>query len=124
MISNIPRTLLIIMILAALLAWGGLLLYTYFVAPVGVSAILVSLCLLSAGLFCTLTPLIYLVSYLILARRNTQPRLAQAARQAVLISAWIILNLFLRLLHSWSPFTAAISFGIIIVIEFLALGRH
>ena len=117
------RTLLIIMVLVALLAWGGLLLYTYFVAPVGVPAILVSFCLLGVGLLCAFIPLIYFISHLILTARNSRPRLAHASRQAALISAWIIFNLLLRLLHSWSIFTAVVSFGIIIVVEFLALGR-
>jgi hypothetical protein len=118
------RTLLIIMILGALLAWGGLLLFTRFVAPSGVPSFLGFFSLLGAGLLCIFTPLIYLVARLILAARNSRPTLGQATRQAGLISAWIIFNLLLRLLHSWSIFTAIVSFGIIVVLEFLALGRN
>lgn len=118
------RTLLIVMVLVALLAWGGLLVFTRFIAPGSVPSFLAFFSLLGAGLFCAFTPLIYLVARPILAARNSRPTLGQAARQAGLISAWLIFNLLLRLLHSWSIFTAIISFGIILVIELLALGRH
>jgi hypothetical protein len=105
----------------ALLAWGGLLLFTRFIAPTGVPSFLGFFSLLGAGLLCTFTPLIYLVARLILAARSSRPTLGQSTRQAGLISAWIIFNLLLRLQHSWSIFTAIVSFGIIVVIEFLAL---
>src|SRR5579883_905822 len=118
------RTLLILMILGALLAWGGLLLFTRFIAPSGVPSFLGFFSLLGASLLCTFIPLIYLVALLILATRSSRPTLGQSTRQAGLISAWIIFNLLLRLLHSWSIFTAIVSFGIIVVIEFLALGRN
>jgi hypothetical protein len=89
-----------------------------------VSSFLGFFVLLGVALLCTFAPLIYLISRLILRRRVTRPlRISQVTRQTVLISAWIIFNLLLRLLHSWSIFTAVVSFGIIMVIEFLALGR-
>lgn len=111
------RELLIIMLIVALLAWGSLLLFTRYIAPQSVPSFLAFFALLGVALLCTLTPLIYLIT------RATRPRLGRATRQAGLISAWIIFNLLLRLLHSWSIFTAVVSFGIIVVIEFLALGR-
>ena len=46
-----------------------------------------------------------------------------ALRQGALLSLWIVLNLLLRALHSWSIFVAVVSFGIILVIEVLSLGR-
>ena len=111
------RGLLIGMLIVALLAWGGLLLFTRYIAPQSVPSFLAFFALLSVALLCTLTPLTYLIT------RAMRPRLGRATRQGGLISAWIIFNLLLRLLHSWSIFTAVISFGIIVVIEFLALGR-
>lgn len=117
------RALLITLMLLALSAWGGLLLFTHFIAPDSLLAFLGFFCLLATGLLATCIPLIYAVARPILAMRNTRPRLGQITRQASLISAWIIFNLLLRLLHSWSIFTAVISFGIIVVIEFLALSK-
>jgi heme exporter protein D len=118
------RTLLITLVLLALPAWGGLLLFTRLIAPGGVLAFLGFFCLLGIGLLSTLIPLIYLVAHSILVARSARPRLSQVTRQASLISIWIVFNLLLRLLHSWSIFTAMVSFGIIVVIEFLALGRN
>jgi hypothetical protein len=115
------RAFLIVLTIAALLAWGGLLLFTLLVPPQGWLALLVVFVLLGLALLCTLTPLIYLVTRAILARRLYRPTLIQVVREAALISAWVIFNLLLRVLYSWSLFTAIISFGIIVVIEILAL---
>jgi hypothetical protein len=117
------RALLIGICIIALLAWGGLLLFTRFIAPQSVPSFLGFFALLSVALLCTLILLISLITRSLLIGRTTRLRLSQATRQAALISAWIIFNLLLRLLHSWSIFTAVVSFGIIVVIEFLALGR-
>jgi hypothetical protein len=115
------RAFLIVLTITALLAWGGLLLFTLLVPPQGWLALLVVFVLLGLALLCTLTPLIYLVTRAILARRLYRPTLIQVVREAALISAWVIFNLLLRVLYSWSLFTAIISFGIIVVIEILAL---
>jgi hypothetical protein len=116
--------LLTTLLLLVLPAWGGLLLFTRLIAPGSVLAFLGFFSLLGSGLLSTLIPLIYLIARIILAARSAQPQLSQVTRQASLISIWIMFNLLLRLLHSWSIFTAVVSFGIIVVIEFLALGRH
>lgn len=118
------RALLCTLALLALPAWGGLLLFTYAIAPRGGLTFLGFFSLLAAGLLSTLIPLIHLVARPIQAARHVRPQLGQVIRQACLISAWIMFNLLLRLLHSWSIFTAAVSFGIIVVIELLALGRN
>src|SRR5258708_28783766 len=117
------HTLLIKMPIAALLAWGVLLLFTRYIAPQSVPALIAFFVLLGVALLCTLAPLIYLIARAMLAGRVTRPSLVQATRQSGLISIWIIFNLLLRVLHSWSLFTAIVSFGIIVVIEILALGR-
>ena len=113
------RTLLILMPVIALVAWGGLLLFTRYVPPQGVWALCIFFVLLGLALFCTLTPLIALGRRIILSSRSSG--LGQAARQSGLISIFIIFNLFLRVLASWSLFTAIVSFGIIVVIEILAM---
>lgn len=118
------RGLLISTGIVALLAWGGLLLFTRFIAPQSVPSFLGFFGLLAIALFCILTLLTYLITRAILIGRATRPHFGQVVRQAILISTWIIFNLLLRLLHSWSIFTAVVSFGIIVVIEFLALGRR
>jgi hypothetical protein len=109
--------------ITALLAWGGLLLFARYIAPQSVPALSAFFALLGVALLCTLAPLIYLLVRAMLAGRVTRPSLVQATRQSGLISIWIIFNLLLRVLHSWSLFTAIVSFGIIVVIEVLALGR-
>lgn len=115
------RTPLITMPITALLAWGGLLLFTRYIAPAGALDFLIFFVLLGLALLCTLAPLLYLVTRAILARRLYRPTMIQVIREAGLISAWVIFNLLLRVLHSWSMFTAIVSFGIIVVTEILAL---
>jgi hypothetical protein len=115
------RAFLIILAITALLAWGGLLLFTRYIAPANALDFLVFFVLLGPALLCTLAPLIYLVTRAILARRLYRPTMIQVIREAGLISALVIFNLLLRVLHSWSIFTAIVSFGIIVVTEILAL---
>lgn len=117
------RGLLGIISLVALCTWGALLLFTYFVQPQSMPAILVVFILLSAALVCTCTLLIYLISWAILAARAQRPSITQALREGGLTAAWLIFNLLLSTLHSWSIFTTVVSFGIIVVIELLVLGR-
>ena len=116
------RTLLMVTGAVALGAWGGLLLFTYYV-PRSAPAILGVFILLSLALFCTCMLLTYLVLWVVLARRKQRPRMTQVLRESVLISTWLIFNLLLSVLRSWSLFTAIVSFGIIVVIELLVLGQ-
>jgi hypothetical protein len=115
--------LFIVLFCVALLAWGGLALFTRYVPPQTVSALLIFFLLLSIALVGTLSSLIYLVTTWILTARSRYAIPGQALRQGGLISLWILCNLLLRLLHSWSFFTAIVSFGIITVVEILALGH-
>jgi hypothetical protein len=108
---------------SALGAWGGLLLFTYYVRPTGTPAILVVFVLLALALPSTCVLLTYLVLWLALTRRGQRPRWLQVLREGGLISAWLLFNLALSTLHSWSLFTAIVSFGIIVVVELLVLGQ-
>lgn len=117
------RTLLILMLAVLPCAWGGLLLFTRYVPPQNVSAFVVFFVLLSIALLCTFAPLTYFITLAMFASRSRRPRIPQAIRQGGLISAWLVFNLLLRSLHSWSIFTTIVSFGIIVVIEVMVLGR-
>ncbi|HEY3992512.1 MAG TPA: hypothetical protein VGM01_06475 [Ktedonobacteraceae bacterium] len=117
------RGLISIIALVALCMWGALFVFTYFIRPQNLPAILAVFILLSAALLCTCTLLIYLISWAILAARARRPSLTQALREGGLITAWLIFNLLLSTLHSWSIFTMIVSFGIIVVVELLVLGR-
>ncbi|HEY0753540.1 MAG TPA: hypothetical protein VGD98_06225 [Ktedonobacteraceae bacterium] len=111
------RGLLLIICAIALAAWGALLLFTYYM-PISGPAILAVFILLSVALCCTCFLLTYLILQL-MQRMN----MVQAWRESGLISAWLIFNLALATLHSWGLFSAIVSFGIIIIIEALLLGR-
>lgn len=118
------RGSLILLAIGTLCAWGGLLLFTYYVQPQSAPAIVFVFCLLSLALFCTCALLIYAISWVVLATRARRPALAQALRESGLTTAWLIFNLLLSTLHSWSIFTTLVSLGIIVVIELLVLGRN
>lgn len=117
------RVALTILLIVAPLAWGGFLLFTYHVAPQTVQAFVVFFALLGVALTCTLSPLIYFISLRFLSSRLHRATVRHALRQGALLSFWMVFNLVLRALHSWSIFTAIISFAIIVVIEVLSLGR-
>lgn len=122
--SHIPiskRRFFIAMLVIALLAWGGLLFFTRYVPPASVWSLIVFFALLGLALFCTFAPLIHLATRKMLARRISRPTTGPALRQALLLSIFILFNLLLRVLDSWSLFTALVSLGIIVIIELLAL---
>lgn len=116
------RALLLVISAIALCAWGGLLLFTYFVTISG-AAIFAVFILLGLALFSTCVLLTYLVLWIAFARRGQIPRLRQALREGGLFSAWLLFNLVLSILHSWSLFSAIVSFGIIVIVESLVLGK-
>ncbi len=115
------HTLFVTMPIVALLAWGALLLFVNNVPPQSVWSFIVFFALLGVALFCTLAPLIHLATRKLLARRISGPTTGHALRQALLLDIFIVFNLFLRVLHSWSLFTALVSLGIVVIVELLAL---
>src|SRR5216683_3633061 len=118
------RTALYVLTLLALLAWGGLLLFTRFVSPQAVLAYVTFFVLLSVALTCTFSLLAYFIGLrFISARLLYRATMRHALRQGALLALWIVFNLLLRVLHSWSIFTAIVSLGIVLVIEVLSLGR-
>ena len=117
------RTSLNLLMLLAPLAWAALLLFTHFVPPQAVPAYIVFFALLGIALTSTLSPLAYFISLRFVSSRLHRVTVRHALREGALVSLWVVFNLLLRALHSWSLFVAIVSLGIIIVIEVLSLGR-
>jgi len=111
------------MAVIAPLVWGGLLAFTYFEPPNSVTKFVLVFVLLFVALACTLTPLSYLISLRFISSRLYRATLRHSLRQGTLLALWIVFNLMLRALHSWSIFTAIVSLGIVAVIELLSLAR-
>lgn len=116
------RTALYTLLLLAPLAWGGLLLFTYFVPP-GLASFVVLFVLLGVALTSTFSPLAYFVTLRFLSSRLYRVTVRHALRQGALLSLCIILNLILRALHSWNIFTAVVIFVAAVVVEVLSLAR-
>jgi len=117
------RTALSILMLLALLSWGGLLLFTRYVPPHTVLAFVAFFMLLSVALTSTFAPLAYFIGLRFLSSRLYRDTMRHALRQGALLSLCIVLNLILRALHSWNIFTALAILGAGVVIEVLSLGR-
>ncbi len=117
------RASLNMLMILALLAWAALLGFTHFVPPQTVQAYATFLALLGIALICTLSPVAYFVSKRFTSTRLRRATMRNALREGALISLWVVFNLLLRALHSWSLFVAIVSLGIIVVIEILSLGR-
>ncbi len=111
------------MVLLALLAWGALLAFTHFEPPNSIVNFVVVFILLFVALASTLSPLAYVISLRFISSRLYRATLRHSLRQGMLVALWIVFNLILRALHSWSLFTAIVSLGIIAVIELLSLAR-
>lgn len=117
------RTALYTLLLLAPLAWGGLLLFTYFVPPYTLLAFVALFVLLGVALTSTFSPLAYFVTLRFLSSRLYRVTVRHALRQGALLSLCIILNLILRALHSWNIFTAVVIFVAAVVVEVLSLAR-
>lgn len=117
------RASLNMLIILALLAWAALLVFTHFIPPQSVQAYATFFVLLGVALICTLSPLAYFVGRRFSSSRLHRATMHNALREGALVSLWVVFNLLLRALDSWSLFVAIVSIGIIIVIEVLSLGR-
>src|SRR5260370_29423045 len=117
------RIALYLLMLLAPLAWGGLFVFTHFVPPQTLLAYTTFFVLLGVALTSTLSPLAYFIGLRVISSRLYRATVRHALRQGALLSLWIVFNLLLRALHSWSLFAAIVSSGIILVIEVLSLGR-
>ncbi len=116
------RGALYTMALLALLAWGGLLAFTYFLPP-GIVTAIILLIILFVALVCTISPLAYLIGLRFISSQLYRATLRYSLRQGILLALWIEFNLLLFALRSWSIFTAIVSLAIVAVIEVLSLAR-
>ena len=108
----------------AVLAWGGLLLFTRFVPPQTVLAFVAFFLVLTLALICTFASLAYAVGQHIFAsRRRHRITWYYALRQGALLSFAIVLNLILRALHSWNVIVAMVIVVAAVIVEVLFLAR-
>jgi hypothetical protein len=114
------RTSLNMLIVLAPLAWAALLIFTHFVPPQALLAYVTFFVLLDVALTSTLSPLAYFISLRFVSSRLHRATMRHALREGTLVSLWIVFNLLLLALHSWSLFVAIVSLGIIVVIEVLS----
>jgi hypothetical protein len=117
------RSLLSLMLLVAPFAWGGLLLFTYFVPAGSFLASIAVLLMLTVALVSTLSPLAYLIGSRALSLRVYHATMRHAIRQGVLLSLVIVLNAILHALQSWSALTAVLILGAAVILEVLSLAR-
>ena len=117
------RTALYAMMVIAPLAWIGLLLFTRLVPPRTTMAFVTVFVLLYFALTSTIAPLAYIIGLRFLSSRLYRTTVRHSLRQGALLALWVVFNLALRALQSWSIFTAVVSLGIVVVIELLALAR-
>lgn len=117
------RTALYFLLLLALLAWCGLLLFTRFIPPDSTLAFITFFLILAIAITCTLSPLAYAFSVRFLSVRQYRPNVRHALRQSALLALCVVLNLLLRALHSWNIFAAIVILVVAIVIEVLSLAR-
>lgn len=117
------RNAIYILALLGLLAWCALLLFTRFVPPAGIAAFVTFFVLLGVALTSTFSPLAYVIGLRFISSRLYRATMRHSLRQGALLALWVVFNLLLRALNSWSIFTAIVSLGIVVVIEVLALAR-
>jgi hypothetical protein len=117
------RSSLSLLGVTALLAWGGLVLYTHFIAPQSVFAFFIFFIILIIALTSTLTPIAYFIGARIVSSQRYRATVRYAFRQALLLSLAIELNLLLRSLHSWNIAVGIALLGAAVIVEILSLAR-
>jgi len=117
------RNALYILMILAVIGWGGLVLFTRFVPPHMLLAFVAFFVLLGVAITSTFSPVLYFLSLRFLTSRGYRASVRHALRQGSLIALCVIFNLILLALHSWNVFTAILILGIAIVVEVLSLGR-
>jgi hypothetical protein len=114
---------LYVLIVAALFVWSILLLFTRFVPPHTMLAFVAFFLLITIALTSTFVPIVYFVGLRFLSLRLYRTTMQHAVRQGALLSLAIVLNLLLRILHSWNIFMAIVIFAAAVVIEILSLAK-
>jgi hypothetical protein len=117
------RTFLSLLLVVALLAWSGLLLFAYYIGPVSTLNFFAFFLILMLALTCTFAPPAYLLDKRLLFSRRRQITIRHALRQGALLSLAIVLNLILRALDSWSILMSVVILSSAILIEVISLAR-
>lgn len=110
------------LLLITLVAWSGLLLFTYFVEPQSTLAFVIFFLIASVALTSIFAIIAFTVGH-VLPVHIYHTTIRHAIRQGALLSLAIVLNLMLRTLHSGSIFTAIMIVGAALVLEVLALAK-
>jgi hypothetical protein len=112
---------LFILIVLALLFWGGLLLFTRYVAPTTSLAFVAFFIILTVALTCSFAPIAYAVGQRLLSVRYYHASVRAAIRQGLLLALVVVLNLIFRALDSWNIFMACVILAAAVVVEVLSL---
>jgi hypothetical protein len=107
----------------AVVAWGGVLVFTRFVPPATPFAFLVLFLMLGIALISTFSPVAYAIGNWLFGTRRRKTTIRSAIRQGVLLTIAVLLNLFFRAADSWNLLMAVVVFVVVIVIEVLILAR-
>ena len=114
------RASLSILILIALLSWGGLLMFTYLVPPHTSLAFIALFLIVAIALTSTVAPIAYMIGRTF---SPTQLTVRSSIRRGALVALIVVLNLMLRVWSSWNVFTAILIVLAVIVVEVIALAR-
>jgi hypothetical protein len=110
---------------AAILFWAALAWVVFAQDPDDAAARGAFFAVLLGALFFTLAPLIRAVSLQFAHSRLYQEALTvHAARQALMVSAFVVLNGLLQMQRAWNGLTALLLFSVFAIIEIVALARR
>src|SRR5579884_3577542 len=115
------RSTLLILSIIALVAWGGLRIFTYLVPPHTAIAFIIFYLILFPAVTCTFAIVAYIIGARLFSLRLYKLTLRHAIRQGALLSLVLIFNLVLLSLHSWYIFTSIVVLVAAVVVEVLSL---
>jgi hypothetical protein len=112
-------------LLLAVLCWAALAGLVYATDPAEVLPRAAFFLSLFGALFFTLAPLLRAITPRFSRSRVYQEASSRhATRQALMLSAFVVLNALLLMVRAWSGFNALLLFGMFAVIEIVALARR
>ena len=112
-------------LLAALVCWGALAGVVYLLSPDDPNARIGFFAALGGAIFFTLSPIIRAISLRFAHSRLYQETVTfHAARQALMVSAFITGNLYLQMNRAWNGLSALLLLGAFAVIEIVLLARR
>jgi hypothetical protein len=117
------RSSLLTLLGIAPVAWGGLLLFTRFVAPESLPARVAFFLMLSVALISIFAPIAYFIGHYLFSSRRYHASMRHAMRQGALLALVVDFNLLLLILRSWNIFTSIIIFAAAVIVELLSLAR-